>query len=247
MTLSIAELNSHAEWFVDPSRSPRDNAGPHLIVVDDFYADPIGVRALALSHRFEQWSPPSADQVGDELAAKYRRSKGTWMSTANVVFAGKRVRQPFYGWRHNPPEVARQLERVVGESIIAETWDTDGDYWNGAFQLTDGDYEVSAIHHHYKDGDVAQRGWSGVVYMTPDAPAELGTSIWRTKSTGQCIASHGGYFESDVSKFELAYLVENRFNRLVLFRENVLHRGERGFGTGHDARLVQTFFFRTTP
>jgi hypothetical protein len=245
MVSSLAELNARTEWFTDATRPAEDNHGPYVIVVDDFYPDPMAIRELALRQRFEQWSPPSPAQVGDELATRYRRGKGTWKSTAVVVFGGQKVRDPFPGWRHNPRELADRLAAVTGEAIVHETWETGGDYWNGAFHLTDGDYEVSAIHHHYKEGDVAPRGWSGVVYMTPDAPPEHGTSIWRNLATGQCVARFGAYFEADVSKFERAFLVENRFNRLVIFRENVLHRGERGFGAGLDARLFQTFFFRT--
>jgi len=33
----------------------------------------------------------------------------------------------------------------------------------------------------------------------------------------------------------------------VLFRENVLHRAEHGFGHGKKARLTQTFFFQAIP
>jgi hypothetical protein len=40
--------------------------------------------------------------------------------------------------------------------------------------------------------------------------------------------------------------VENCFNRLVLFRENILHRAEPGFGDSPaTGRLTQTFFFRS--
>jgi len=47
-----------------------------------------------------------------------------------------------------------------------------------------------------------------------------------------------------MSRVKLALMAENRFNRLVLFRENVLHRAEDGFGqTAQNARLTQTFFF----
>ena len=52
-------------------------------------------------------------------------------------------------------------------------------------------------------------------------------------------------YRHDPSEFELAYLAENRFNRAVLFRENVWHRLEHGFGEGTEARLTQTLFFET--
>jgi hypothetical protein len=71
-------------------------------------------------------------------------------------------------------------------------------------------------------------------------PPWSGTSIWRHKDTGKCIASPGiRYYRSDVlDHFQLALLVENHYNFLVLFQENVLHRVETGFGTGKGARLA---------
>ncbi len=40
----------------------------------------------------------------------------------------------------------------------------------------------------------------------------------------------------------MVFEIENRFNRLVLFRDNVLHRLEYGFGRRlGDARLVVVF------
>lgn len=102
--------------------------------------------------------------------------------------------------------------------------------------------------NHYRSGDVFPRGWSGVVYLSPDPQPWSGTSIWRHKDTNTCIASQGiRYYRGPetLDHFDLAFLVENRYNRLLLFRENILHRVETGFGTGDDARLTQTFFFQT--
>ena len=70
-----------------------------------------------------------------------------------------------------------------------------------------------------------------------------GVRNWRRASTARCVATFGEQFEQDPAQFELAYLIENRFNRAVLFRENVWHRVEHGFGRGENARLTQTFFF----
>jgi hypothetical protein len=102
----------------------------------------------------------------------------------------------------------------------------------------------AAIRHHYRPGDVYPRDWSGVVYLSPDPPPWSGTSIWRHKDTGTCIASPGVRYYRDpdtLDHFEL----ENRYNRLALFRENILHRVETGFGMGHTTRLTQTIFFQT--
>lgn len=85
------------------------------------------------------------------------------------------------------------------------------------------------------------------MYLSPEPPPWSGTSIWRHRETRRCIASQGArYYRGPDSAvhFELAFLVENHYNRLLLFRENVLHRAETGFGLTHASRLTQTFFFQ---
>lgn len=249
---SLAEspgaLNLHQEWFWDPSRRPEDNIGPWVIVVDHFYDDPHGIRELGLQMMFRPYSPPSADLVGPDMAARYAGERGLWASSAVVAYLGHKVRNPFIGERYNPSFLADRLAAVVSETVDRDTWKFGGDYWNGAFHLIDGEWIAGrgSIHHHFQPRDVEPRGWSGVVYLSPDAPPSSGTSIWREKATGLCVAAFGPKFDANVSNFELALLLENRFNRLVLFRENVLHRAEHGFGQGKQARLTQTFFFRTT-
>jgi hypothetical protein len=135
------------------------------------------------------------------------------------------------------------METLVGSHILPRDWESGGDYWNGAFHLRDFNHTTGFIHHHYKPGDVERRGWSGLVYLSPDAPETSGTTIWRQRQSGRCVASFGPTFSRNTADYELAFLVENKYNRLLLFRENVLHRGEAGFGSGTQARLTQTFFF----
>jgi hypothetical protein len=201
------------------------------------------VRDVALKQRFVQYSPPLEQQVGAATAAKYKNCARVY-STSLFRFTGNEVNHPVRGFRYNPESLRHRLAGYLDEVLPTDTWELGGDWWNGAFHLRDDDNHTSSIHHHFKQDDVAPRGWSGVVYLTPDAPPEAGTSIWRDKRTGRCVASYGAKFHADVDNFEMALLVENRYNRLVLFRENVLHRAERGFGHDKSARLVQTFFFQ---
>jgi hypothetical protein len=56
------------------------------------------------------------------------------------------------------------------------------------------------------------------------APPESGTTLWRDRQSGRCVARAGAVFSRDTDSFEQVFTVENRFNRLALFRENVLHR-----------------------
>jgi hypothetical protein len=244
---SLAELNSKTEWFNDPDRPPE--AGPFVVVVDDFYDDPGEIRRIALGTPFFQYFPPTEDQVGAK-ASRFVDLSPSWFSTALVRNLGEDVRHPEMGFRYNPPELRRRFEDLLHESVDPDTWESLGDWWNGAFHQINEHWQASgaAIHHHYRTGDVFPRGWSGVVYLSPNPKPWSGTSIWRHKDTGTCIASPGVRYYRDpdtLDHFELAFLVENRYNRLLLFRENVLHRVETGFGIGKSARLTQTFFFQT--
>jgi hypothetical protein len=57
------------------------------------------------------------------------------------------------------------------------------------------------------------------------------------------VAPAGVAATKDFDRFEKVFVSDNVYNRLVLFRENVLHRAEPGFGQDREARLTQTFFF----
>lgn len=244
---TVDELNACLELFHDVDRSAVDNNGPFIIVCDEFYSDPNEVRRIALSKEFFQYKPPLAKQVGSKIAAQYADSKPAWFSSSLLRYLGTKVKTPQKGYRYATPDIRMALSKVVGEEVVANTWDESGDWWNGAFHLQydagESDYRV--IHHHYRDGDVAPVGWSGLVYLSPDAPEDYGTTIWREKNTGLCIAAKGSKFDKEHDNYELALSIGNRFNRLVLFRENVLHRASKGFGnTPENARLMQTFFFQ---
>ena len=182
------------------------------------------------------------------MTSRHPDKRPAWLSSALLRYRGQTVKYPKPGFRYAPTEIRKKFSTLLNENVSENTWRDTGDWWNGAFhiQFEAWHHNRAAIHHHYKDGDISSRGWSGVVYLSPNAPADAGTSIWKENSTGLCIAKQGTKFDADQSNFELVFKVENRFNRLVLFRENVLHRLEHGFGTSiDDARLVQTFFFNS--
>ena len=248
LVASADELNSRTEWFLDASRGQWDNSGPFVLIKDNFYPDPFAVRNFLLNLPYVPYSPPSVEQVGLDVATKGNGEFPAWLSTAFTVYLGLPVKNPFFGARYNGDNVRSLIREVVEEQIDDSSWETGGDNWNGAGHLMNKHWKTGSgsIHHHFKMGDVEPRGWSGVVYLSPDAPASSGTSIWMDKTSRSCIASYGTKFETDISKFALALFVENHFNRLVLFRENVLHRAEHGFREGHESRLTQTFFFRST-
>lgn len=137
-----------------------------------------------------------------------------------------------------------EFETLIGEQIT----DWENHQFNGCFQVTSA--ENLQVYH------CDENTWAGVVYLTPDAPAQSGTCLYRSKITGQNdnrIASQeerntifaGGFYDS--TKFEKTDDVGNIYNRLVLFRGTRIHSAGPYFGKNlGDGRLVHLFFFNTT-
>lgn len=89
-----------------------------------------------------------------------------------------------------------------------------------------------------------QTGWAAILYLTPDAPVESGTGIYRHKQS----KIFQGPADLDVSKeteWELITMIGNVFNRLVIYNGQLFHRSViPGFGRDKNTgRLTQVFFF----
>lgn len=141
-----------------------------------------------------------------------------------------------YEWWEN---LKGSLERIVGKDI--KYW-PDG--YNTAFQYTTKKAKTWAHH------DLTE--WAAVLYLTPNAPVEAGTGIYRHRDTG--IYKWDGtdvqdYNETGSKEEEwiLQDSVSNVYNRIVCYHGSYYHRSILpGFGTDkNNARLFQTFFFDT--
>lgn len=99
----------------------------------------------------------------------------------------------------------------------------------------------------------ASSGWAGVLYLTPDAPVNSGTAIYKNKRLAESVFERTDYPAvgtdwDDWTKWELQDMVGNRFNRLVLYRGNNAHAPFQQNHFGHDmytGRMTQVFFFTT--
>ena len=142
---------------------------------------------------------------------------------------------------HQPAGLQQLIERYIGQPI--QDWDTQG--INGCFQITQSkDQQV----YHFDD----QR-WAGVLYLTPDAPAESGTRLLRSKLNGtrnsreddrEIVDSAFNSDFYDSTKFEVVDAAGNIFNRLILMDANSFHSAGPYFGSSpEEGRLVQLFFF----
>lgn len=146
-------------------------------------------------------------------------------------------RRTFSNYR--PPEVKEAFEDIMGIQI--REWESHG--MNGKFQFCT---PRDSLVYHYDS-----QTWAALIFLTPDAPFETGTSLYAHKATKiRHIDEHpqadtcfnGGFY--DKSKFELVDTVGNVYNRLVIFDARCFHAATEYFGqTIEDSRLFQIFFF----
>lgn len=128
------------------------------------------------------------------------------------------------------------------------------------FQYTTEHFEEGWVHN---DSDFQNWQIAGVVYLSPDAPVEAGTSIYRKISEpnpDDCILRNEFYSGKEVdmdhyrktrndynSNFEKTLDIGNVFNRLVIYDVNDFHKESKFFGTTKEnSRLTMVFFAALT-
>jgi len=147
-------------------------------------------------------------------------------------YKGKRTKS------YKTPQMRQRFEQIMNKKITI--WDEHA--MNGVFQYCTPE---DALVYHWDN-----QTWAGMIYLTPGAPYQSGTSLFAHKSTGtRCesdfgsqMAFAGGFY--DRSKFDLVDTAGNIFNRLVLFDAKCIHAATEYFGqTKEDSRLFHLFFF----
>lgn len=143
-----------------------------------------------------------------------------------------------------------KLEKVIGRKIT--NWNHGG-YANGVFQFCTADQPI--VYH------VDSQMYAAMVYLTPDAPPQTGTAMYRSKVTG--VSSFPGqesrtgseYYDTfkglsndmnfyDGTQFEKIDDIGNVYNRLVIFNSSQLHAATEYFGDAiNNARFFHMFFF----
>ena len=143
------------------------------------------------------------------------------------------------------------FESIIGVKILDHT--NDGFGWNdeginGRFQYCPAG--TPSVFH------CDSQKWAAVIYLTPDAPPESGTSFFRHKETkifhnsqidwesGQGLKVFNQHTFLDSTPYEPIDTVGNVFNRLVIFDGGLIHSGVNYFGWNIEtSRLFQIFFF----
>lgn len=168
------------------------------------------------------------------------------MKDIKYVFPGSRTKEL--------RELSQSLYEKVCKKLITVFHIPEYDVmrWqiNTSFQIVEGKYESGLIH---QDQNTV---FAGVLYLTPDAPLDSGTSLFK-KNAGydeelywKVIKENDERFKrkepidfSYHSMFDEVVRVNNVYNTLILFEGDIHHCANQFFGeTRQNSRLAQVFF-----
>ena len=154
-------------------------------------------------------------------------------------FIGRRTKQQFLF-----PNLKEKFEEIMGRKITA--WQEHG--MNGRFQIA---WSGEPLVYHCDT-----QKWGGMLYLTPNAPFQCGTTLYAHRQTrartyyeeGWDVAWKDipGECHLDGTPWEPVDVLGNVYNRLVIFDASAIHSASQYFGTVmENARLWQMFFFDT--
>ena len=144
-----------------------------------------------------------------------------------------------------------EIERILGRKIIS--WNQR---YTGVFQYCTAEDPI--VYH------ADMQSYAAVVYLTPDAPPETGTTFWRSKNNKvwrspvqadldllnqdhnttwyQMFGNPPNFY--DGTRWEMVDKIGNRYNRLAIWDAKLIHSASQYFGANiNDSRLFHMFFF----
>lgn len=185
----------------------------------------------------------NAQATREYILTQEFKVRGNYPGQRTISFANEHLKQMIEGY-------IRHFSGKITEWPMPRGTDhekTTAEIYNGAYQYTTS-RDRTWVHN---DG---WNNWAGVLYLTPNAPVNSGTGIYRFKDGTRTIdeAEARGNKKiiddcsQDYTKWELVDHIGNIFNRLVLFNSKQYHASLDYFGTNKEnGRLFQVFFFST--
>lgn len=188
------------------------------IIHESFFKDPDGVRKFALNEQFWDCSFTSI-------------MRGSW--------PGKRSHMVHWLSAEIFDEFVENISGILGLTADQEM------YVEAYFQyctVHDGD---SWVH---RDMDDLDKTHVGVIYLSPDPPPNSGTIIYEMPPSLEQQFDHNdpsSKYPADPSEYNVKQILENQYNRLVLYSPQDFHKSDTYFGEGkQDGRLFMVFFMR---
>jgi hypothetical protein len=132
-----------------------------------------------------------------------------------------------------------EFEKIMGMKVTK--WEQYG--MNGRFQYC---YAGEPLVYHCDE-----QKYAGMLFLTPDAPYQTGTSMFAHKATRirhnshpEIMSTFSGHTTLDRTPYEPVDVVGNVYNRLVIFDAGLIHAASEYFGYAlENSRLWQMFFF----
>jgi hypothetical protein len=219
-----------------------------VIIVNHFYENPDQIRAYALSqpyyYPYQRRAAVASGKQPPAWQSTYFKpaSQCVFKSSETLIARFEELTQERIDRTHWNKGFPVNLEQklLAGYQKIAR-----GCRWNCCFHLKYQKHEIgTGVHNHVTDAwnAVGRFGWTGLVYLNPDAPRDTGLRTWKNR--------FGKDFEwmTDKSRWQLIDEYANVYNRLILCRGWMPHSGGAGFSDSlrpETGRLFQTFFFKT--
>lgn len=197
-----------------------------VTVITDFYENPDEIRKYALAQKYT-YRHEMKDDVG-------------------YVFPGSRTKEL--------RDLSMSLYEKVCKKLISIFHIPEHDMmrWDisTSFQIVEGDYDSGLIHQD------SNNVFAAVLYLTPDAPLDGGTSLFRKNSTyddelyWKIINENDDRFKrkepidfSYHTMFDEVVRINNVYNTLIIFEGDIHHCANNFFGnTKQNSRLAQVFF-----
>lgn len=126
--------------------------------------------------------------------------------------------------------ISDKIENILQHKIEFQIESTEEITYNGCFFINNNTSD-KWIHDDIYFDDNNYITWSCIVYLTPNAPYNSGTTFYK-KDT------NNNFIKTDK--------IGNLFNRALIFQSHLLHEPSSFFGTDkNNSRLTQVFWFHT--
>jgi hypothetical protein len=186
------------------------------IVVDNLFDDPDKVRGFALKQDYYSCK----NHPLGESAGNWPGKRSDYVSAIDFTFF-KFISKHLY------KELNLQEEQnSYIECFFQYCSEFDGNSWVHRDVLN---YEPTHV---------------GLIYLTPEPPENSGTILYEHKDPNYV---KGGPMDDsgDVSDYNVKQVLENKYNRLVIYHPDEFHKSDTYFGTTkEDSRLFIVFFMR---
>jgi len=248
--VSPTTWSSFEDWWVHPDLVSREridqikNTDDSVKKIDDYMLsnnnvvrkeDPI---KFQINSKPTSWIVDNFYEDPDEVR-KFALEQDYDIGGIGRGYIGNRTHQQFLF-----PGLKEKFEEIVGQKITK--WEEYG--MNGRFQYC---WAGQPLVYHCDD-----QKWGGMLYLTPDAPYQCGTTLYAHKQTRARTYYDEGWDASwkeipgdphlDGTPFEPVDVLGNVYNRLVIFDASCIHSASEYFGTvKENCRLWQMFFFDT--